>query len=58
MKIKHTKRGLKADLKQRSKENWERGRGAKKIGNPRYKPKRVRGKDDVMRKVYCLRNKK
>ena len=49
---------MKADLKQRSAENWERGKGAKKIGNPRYKPKRVRGKDDVMRKVYCLRNKK
>ena len=56
--IKHTKRGLKQDLKRRSKQNWERGRGAKRKGNPRYKPKRVKGKDDVLRKVYCLRKRK
>ena len=58
MVIKHTKRGLKADMKRRSKENWERGRGAKKKGNPRYKPVRVKGKDDVVRKVYKLRSRK
>ena len=58
MAIKHTKRGLKQDIKRRSKENWERGRGARKIGNPRYKPVRVRGKDDVVRKVYKLRKRK
>ena len=56
--IKHTKRGLSQDIKRRSKENWERGRGARKIGNPRYKPVRVRGKDDVIRKVYKLRKRK
>ena len=55
---KHTKRGLKQDIRRRSKENWERGRGARKIGNPRYKPVRVRGKDDVVRKVYKLRKRK
>ena len=58
MVIKHTKRGLKQDIKMRSKENWERGRGAKKIGNPRYTPKRIKGKDDVIRKIYCLRKRK
>ena len=26
------------DQARRSSQNWERGRGAKKIGNPRYKP--------------------
>jgi len=56
--IKHTKRGLAQDINRRSKENWERGRGARKIGNPRYKPVRVRGKDDVVRKVYKLRKRK
>jgi hypothetical protein len=55
MVIKHTSRGLKQDIKRRSKQSWERGKGARKIGNPRYKPKRIRGKDDVIRKIYCLR---
>jgi len=54
---KHTRRGLKADMKRRSAENWERGRGARRIGNPRYKPIRVRGKDDVIRKIYKLRKR-
>ena len=58
MVIKHTSRGLKQDMKRRSQENWERGRGAKKKGNPRYKPVRRRGKDDVIRKVYVLRARK
>ena len=57
MKIKHTKRGLKLDMKKRSKENWERGRGAKKKGNPRYKPVRRKDKNDVLRKLYILRKK-
>ena len=55
---KHTKRGLKQDIKRRSAENWERGKGAKKKGNPRYKPVRVKGKDDVVRKIYKLRKRK
>lgn len=54
---KHTSRGLKQDLRRRSKENWERGRGARRIGNPRYKPVRIRGKDDVIRKIYKLRKR-
>jgi len=54
---KHTSRGLKADMKRRSKENWERGRGARKIGNPRYKPVRRKDKNDVIRKIYKLRKK-
>jgi hypothetical protein len=57
MVIKHTKLGLKRDIARRSKQNWERGMGAKKIGNPRYKPVRVRGKDDVIRKIYKLRKR-
>jgi len=54
--IKHTKRGLKADMKRRSAENWERGVGARKIGNPRYKPstckKKVKGR---YKRVKCYR---
>ena len=42
--------GYKEDSKRRSKENWERGRGAKRKGNPRYKPVKRKG-----RKVYVLR---
>jgi len=45
------------DQSRRSKQDWERGRGARKIGNPRYKPKRIKGKDDVVRKIYVLRKK-
>jgi len=45
------------DQTRRSKQDWERGRGARRIGNPRYTPKRVKGKDDVIRKIYVLRNK-
>ena len=56
--ITHTSRGLKQDIKRRSKENWERGRGARKIGNPRYKPVRVKDKNDVIRKIYKLRARK
>ena len=56
--IKHTKRGLKQDIRLRSKQDWERGRGARKIGNPRYKPVRVKDKNDVIRKIYKLRGGK
>ena len=42
-----------ADMKKRSSENWERGRGAKRKGNPRYKPVIRKGV-----KRYVLRNKK
>lgn len=38
------------DQLRRSKEGWERGRGAKRKGNPRYKPVQRKG-----RKVYVLR---
>lgn len=41
------------DQARRSKQNWERGRGARRIGNPRYKPVTRAG-----RKVYILRPKK
>ena len=40
-----------------SKEGWERGRGASKKGNPRYKPVRRRDKNDVLRKLYILRKR-
>jgi hypothetical protein len=32
------RKGQISEYKSRSKENWERGRGAKRKGNPRYKP--------------------
>ncbi len=57
MVIKHTSRGLKQDIRLRSKENWERGRGAKKKGNPRYKPVNRKDKNDVLRKLYVLRKR-
>lgn len=41
-----------ADRKLRSKEGWERGKGAKRKGNPRYKPVKRNG-----RKVYVLRKR-
>ena len=43
----------KRDASRRSKEGWERGRGAKRKGNPRYKPVVRKG-----RKVYILRKRK
>lgn len=49
-KMMHTKRGMRQDQKRRSKEAWERGRGAKRKGNPNYKPVMRKGK-----KVYVLR---
>jgi hypothetical protein len=55
---KHTSRGLKQDVHRRSKENWERGRGAKKKGNPRYKPVHRKDKNNVLRKLYILRSRK
>jgi len=51
MVIKHTTRGRKQDRAKRSTESWERGRGARRIGNPRYKPVNRKG-----RKVYILRS--
>lgn len=45
----------KQDSKLRSKEAWERGRGAPKKGNPRYTPKTITDKNGVKRKVYVLR---
>ena len=43
-------RSQKLDMKYRSKQDWERGRGARRIGNPRYKPVMRNGK-----KTYVLR---
>lgn len=43
------------DMKLRSKEAWERGRGAPKKGNPRYKPKFITDKNGNKRKVYVVR---
>ena len=40
------------DQARRSKQNWERGRGARKIGNPRYKPSTCMRKG---RRVKCYR---
>ena len=52
-KIYHTKRGRAQDSRGRSSQNWERGRGARRIGNPRYKPVNRQG-----RKVYIVRKVK
>jgi len=41
------------DMKRRSKQPHERGRGARRIGNPRYKPVVRKG-----RKVYIVRKRK
>jgi len=46
------KKGQVSEYKSRSKEGWERGRGAKRKGNPRYKPVIRNG-----RKVYILRKR-
>lgn len=46
------------DSKLRSKEAWERGRGAPKKGNPRYAPKQITDKNGNKRKVYVLRDGK
>lgn len=52
MPISHTKKGWRQDQRRRSKQSWERGRRAKRKGNPRYKPVRRSG-----RKVYVLRSR-
>ena len=46
------KDGTVSERMSRSKEDWERGRGAKKKGNPSYKPEIRNG-----RKVYVVRNR-
>jgi len=51
--MRRNKKGKYSEWKSRSKQNWERGRGAKKKGNPRYKPTIRKGK-----KVYILRKRK
>lgn len=45
----------KKDSKQRSKEGHERGKGAPKKGNPRYKPSMVTDKNGNRKKVYKVR---
>lgn len=52
-KIKRSKNSRFSDNKNRSKQKWERGRGAKRKGNPRYMPVTRNG-----RKVYVLRPRK
>ena len=50
MRLRRSKNGRYSDNKSRSKEPHERGLGAKRKGNPRYKPVVRNG-----RKVYVLR---
>ena len=50
--MKRNKSGRYSDRLSRSKEPWERGRGAPKKGNPSYKPGMSKG-----RKVYRVRKK-
>jgi len=49
-----TTRALRADDSRRSKQDWERGLGAPKKGNPRYVPEYIIDKNGVRRKVYVL----
>lgn len=49
---KRSSRNINLDRAKRSKQDWERGRGAKRKGNPCYKPVRRNG-----RKVYILRKR-
>ena len=53
--VKRSRRSTSADRSRRSKQGWERGRGAPKKGNPRYTPVIVKDKNGVRRKVYRLR---
>jgi len=57
MGIKHTSKGWRMDQLQRSQQPWERGIGAPRKGNPRYKPKMVTDKNGNRRKVYVLRKR-
>lgn len=58
MSDKRTSRSLILDRQRRSKEPWERGRGAPRKGNPNYTPQQVVDKNGVQRKVYVLRVRK
>ncbi len=46
---------IRLDRMRRSKEPWERCKGAPKKGNPRYRPVMVRDKKGNMKKVYIVR---
>lgn len=48
---------IKSDRSKRSKEKWERGKGAPKKSNPRYKPVMITDKNGNRKKVYKLRKK-
>jgi len=50
--LRRNKRGRFSDRLSRSKEDWERGRGAKKKGNPSYKPSSTL----KSKKTYRVRN--
>ena len=55
--VKRSKKSTNDDRRLRSKEPWERGKGAPKKGNPRYRPKMIIDKNGRSRKVYVLRKK-
>jgi len=50
--LRRNKKGRYSEPLSRSSQDWERGRGAKRKGNPRYMPSTTKG-----RKVYVLRTK-
>ena len=50
-------RAYKLDRARRSKEPWERGRGAPRKGNPSYMPKEIIDKNGHKRKVYVVRER-
>ena len=52
-----SRKSFKLDKAKRSKQGWERGKGAPRKSNPKYKPVRRRDKNGVTRKVYILRKR-
>ena len=52
-----SRKSFKLDKAKRSAQGWERGKGAPKKSNPKYRPIRRRDKNGVTRKVYILRKR-
>lgn len=52
-----SRKSFKLDKAKRSAQGWERGKGAPKKSNPKYKPVRRKDKNGNMKKVYILRKR-
>jgi len=57
-KGKRSSRSLKQDRARRSKQDWERGKGARKKGNPRYQKVKVRARSGKLVTRYKVRKRK